>query len=179
MKKGFTLIELLIVIAIIGILSGIVATSLGGQQAKARDARCVTDLQTIALALEVYNGKNSTYPTLLTTLVTDNELPRVPVDPGTSVAYPYGAYASATWFSSGTLPIDAKTNCASGTNVCAGWALGANLEQSGSTYLSQGSVLPSANTGKGSDGTTATSVQGLTSKDCQGGTTAFCYFIHN
>ena len=51
-KQGFTLIELLVVIAIIGILSTAVLTSLNSARDKARDAKKISDLKQIALALE-------------------------------------------------------------------------------------------------------------------------------
>ena len=51
-KQGFTLIELLVVIAIIGILSTAVLTSLNSAREKARDAKKISDLKQIALALE-------------------------------------------------------------------------------------------------------------------------------
>ncbi len=64
-KKGFTLIELLIVIAIIGILSGVVLSSLRASQFKADDSRRYQDLQQVKTALELYLGKHSyTLPTL-------------------------------------------------------------------------------------------------------------------
>ena len=60
--RGFTLIELLVVIAIIGMLSSVVLASLNTARAKARDARRVSDLKQMQLALELYYDSNGSYP---------------------------------------------------------------------------------------------------------------------
>jgi prepilin-type N-terminal cleavage/methylation domain-containing protein len=60
--KGFTLIELLVVIAIIGILASIVLASLNSARAKSRDARRVSDVKSIQLALELYFDACGGYP---------------------------------------------------------------------------------------------------------------------
>lgn len=60
--KGFTLIELLVVIAIIALLSSVVMSSLNTARAKARDARRLTDMNSIQLALEMYHNKFGKYP---------------------------------------------------------------------------------------------------------------------
>ena len=61
--KGFTLIELLVVIAIIGILAGLVLTSMSGARASARDAKRISYLDQIAKALAIYYNVNGEYPT--------------------------------------------------------------------------------------------------------------------
>src|SRR3990167_4664228 len=61
-KKGFTLIELLVVIAIIGVLSTVVLSQLNEARAKARDARRISDLKNIQIALELYRHNNGFYP---------------------------------------------------------------------------------------------------------------------
>jgi general secretion pathway protein G len=60
-QKGFTIVELLVVIVVIGILAAIVTVAYGGIQAKARDSRRLSDMQTIASELELYKAQNSMY----------------------------------------------------------------------------------------------------------------------
>ncbi|MFA6397853.1 MAG: type II secretion system protein [Candidatus Paceibacterota bacterium] len=59
---GFTLIELLVVVAIIGILSSIVLTSLNKARSKGRDARRNSDIHQIQNALAMYYDINGQYP---------------------------------------------------------------------------------------------------------------------
>ena len=60
-RKGFTLIELLVVIAIIGLLASIVLVSLNSARAKARDAKRVSELKQIQIALEFYYDRANSY----------------------------------------------------------------------------------------------------------------------
>lgn len=59
---GFTLLELLVVMAIIGILAAIGIASFSGVQAKARDARRKSDIESFARALEMFYNDNGRYP---------------------------------------------------------------------------------------------------------------------
>ncbi len=119
-SKGFTLIELLVVIAIIGILSAIVLASLQGAKAKGRDARRISDIKQLQLALELYYDANSYYPTVAqaplasgsTLLTSAGYISVLPTDPsGGTAAYGYFAYPSSC----------------SGT-TCTGYIVGAKLE---------------------------------------------------
>jgi len=62
LKKGFTLIELLIVMAIIGILSSIVAVNFVSGSREARDARRVREVYQIGHALQMYYSETGEYP---------------------------------------------------------------------------------------------------------------------
>jgi len=89
--RGFTLIELLVVIAIIGILSAVVLTSLNSARQKARDARRISDLKQIQLALELSYDANGSYPTALdtTSIVTPGYMAALPQDPTDDTAFGY------------------------------------------------------------------------------------------
>ena len=84
-QAGFTLIELLVVIAIIGILASIILASLSTSQAKGRDARRVSDIKQIELALGLYYDANSYYPLTIygapSVLVSGGFISSVPYDP--------------------------------------------------------------------------------------------------
>jgi len=62
MKKGFTLIELLVVVAIIGMLSSVVLSSLNSARGNARDARRAQDGKQVATAIELRYNATNTYP---------------------------------------------------------------------------------------------------------------------
>ena len=95
-NKGFTLIELLVVIAIIGILSSVVLASLNSARKKSRDAKRISDIKQLQLALELYYNDNSAYPTTLAALKTGGFIPSVPIDPLTTPAYQYAALKGST-----------------------------------------------------------------------------------
>ncbi len=61
-NRGFTLTELLVAVAIIGILSSIVLTSMSGARNRAKDGKRISDIMQIQLALELYYDTNSAYP---------------------------------------------------------------------------------------------------------------------
>ena len=62
--SSFTLIELLVVVAIIGLLLSIVLVSLNNARMKARDARRISDMRQIRLALEMYYNTYGRYPSI-------------------------------------------------------------------------------------------------------------------
>lgn len=114
-KQGFTLIELLVVIAIIGILSSVVLASLNSARQKSRDAKRVSDVKQLQLALELYFDSNGGYPSGLTpaTLVTPGYIATIPKDPVGGGDYSYS-------------PINAG---------CTSYHIGATLEDSTHTVL--------------------------------------------
>jgi prepilin-type N-terminal cleavage/methylation domain-containing protein len=63
-NQGFTIVELLIVIVVIGILALLVITTYSGIQAKARNSKRQTDIQSIQTQLEAYFSQNGFYPSL-------------------------------------------------------------------------------------------------------------------
>ncbi len=100
MKKrlsyGFTLIELLVVIAIIALLSSIILASLNTANAKGRDAKRVSDISQIRLALTVYFDANNSYPSSIygTALTSGGYISTMPTDPSGNTQYSYAAYQS-------------------------------------------------------------------------------------
>lgn len=61
-NHGFTLIELLIVVAIIAILAAIAVPNFLEAQTRAKVARCVADMRSIATAIETYHIDANHYP---------------------------------------------------------------------------------------------------------------------
>ncbi|OHB19739.1 MAG: hypothetical protein A2854_03750 [Parcubacteria group bacterium RIFCSPHIGHO2_01_FULL_56_18] len=121
-QHGFTLIELLVVIAIIGILSSVVLASLNSARKKGRDARRISDVKQIQLALELYydgSGSNE-YPeeesSRVPSALAPTYISTIPVDPQTGVGYDYNNLTAG----------DAGCNAASA--VCPSYVLGAHIE---------------------------------------------------
>ena len=113
-KRGFTLIEILVVVAIIGILAGVVLVGLRGTGPQARDSRRAADLRQVQNGLELYYNKYSKYPTVATWALLKDELvgttaaPRtlgisnIPQDPvndtATSKVYSYATDTGGTTY---------------------------------------------------------------------------------
>ncbi len=80
-RAGFTLVELIIVMAIIGILAGVVLVNVGPQREKARRTRAIADIKEMDTMLEIYHADNGDYPTSqqgLQALITEPSTPPVP-----------------------------------------------------------------------------------------------------
>lgn len=100
-KKGFTLIELLVVIAILGIIATMVLSQVNQVRIKSRDARRLSDLKEMKLALSIFFDANRRYPTnaewVADQLASDVSpycgdkrcMPVVPKDPRGGARYPY------------------------------------------------------------------------------------------
>ena len=62
-KGAFTLIEVLVVVAIIGILAGILMPVIASSKRKARQAQCMSNLRQISLGFQLYHGDfNDKFP---------------------------------------------------------------------------------------------------------------------
>jgi general secretion pathway protein G len=80
-SNGFTLVELIIVMAIIGILAGVVLVNVGSQRDKATRARAIADIKEMDTALEIYHADNGFYPTTqqgLQALLSEPNSPPIP-----------------------------------------------------------------------------------------------------
>ncbi len=132
MKKhrGFTIIELLVVVAIIGILSSIVMVSLSSSKQKSRDAKRVSDIKTLQLALATYYSDNLQYPTNLSPLV-PNYLPVLPRDPSGTVACTSGSEASCYYYNG----YRSGSGGCTASNPAVLYQLGAKLEDVSSQAL--------------------------------------------
>ncbi|MFQ5876543.1 MAG: type II secretion system protein [Acidobacteriota bacterium] len=80
-QDGFTLMELLIVIAIIGILVGIVLPKLTQTPQKAKEAVLKQNLFILRDVIDQYFADKGKYPDSLQTLVDEGYIRKLPVDP--------------------------------------------------------------------------------------------------
>ena len=103
-KSGFTLIELLVVISIIGILATTVMTSLNTARFKARDARRLSDIHQIQLALQLYYDSRGRYPADLSDLA-PTYIGSKPLDPDGTSDYQYCITLNGTSYHLGTRDI--------------------------------------------------------------------------
>ncbi len=140
-KKGFTLIELLVVIAIIGILSSVVLASLSTARQKSRDAKRISDLGQIQLALELFFDSVQSYPSTtpgiastatmeggVIRLTNSSFLPQTPVPPaGGSAKYYYRGITSAA--------VECAALGVGDTTACTTYALAVTLERPDNTVL--------------------------------------------
>lgn len=80
-ESGFTLIELIIVVTLVGILVAIAMPNLLDQPRRAKEAVLKTNLTAIRDTLDQYHADKGHFPTSLETLVDENYLRKIPMDP--------------------------------------------------------------------------------------------------
>ena len=74
-KAGFTLIEVLLVVAILGILAGIVVVNLSGRQEAAMIRAARASIASISTAVDLYEVDTGRFPGNLTALNNDDGAP--------------------------------------------------------------------------------------------------------
>ncbi len=93
--KGFSLIELLLVIAIMGLLTGLLLPNFSKIQTKAKETSLKSVATSLQQAIELYFVDNGTYPTgtnatvtaLAAILEASGELTKIPQNPFTGKTY--------------------------------------------------------------------------------------------
>lgn len=137
MKRGFTIIELLVVVAIIGILTGVVLVAISDSRQRARDARRKTELKSIENAIELYASyNNGKFPSSLTELHdslsaqtgSDYKLPVDSMDGQNVCTNGTNSNAACGYVLSNTL-------CSTGITGSSVYSLTARLERKGDTSL--------------------------------------------
>ena len=106
--RGFTLIKLLVVIAIIGLLSTIIAAPIQNARKKARDAKKIAELKSLQLAIEQFGESNDgNYPPTLSQL-SPAYMPLLPTFTSATTSSPRDAYAYVTYVASSTGSADQR-----------------------------------------------------------------------
>ena len=85
-ERGFTLIEIIIVFALIGILVGLALPRYQHSRRKAQEAVLKEDLFQMRKLIDQYYTDKGKYPASLRTLVEENYLRTLPLDPMTGSA---------------------------------------------------------------------------------------------
>ncbi len=74
-NAGFTLIEVLLVVAILGILAGVVAVNFGGKQKGAMIKATRSSIANLSTAVDMYEVDTGRYPGSLTSLISSDSSP--------------------------------------------------------------------------------------------------------
>jgi len=97
MKKAFSLIELIVVVTIIALLTVAGVVNYATSNKKSRDARRISDLEKMRMALEMVRQVGVTYPASISSL-SPTYLQTIPTDPksGTYLYTPGATYYTYT-----------------------------------------------------------------------------------
>ncbi|PYM11162.1 MAG: hypothetical protein DME18_14705 [Verrucomicrobia bacterium] len=85
-KRAFTLVELLVVLAILGVLAGLLLPAFGKAKEAGRAAACLSNLHQLGIALQLYaQDNNNRLPVMRDRLFETNAPPSTNVLPGVDV----------------------------------------------------------------------------------------------
>ncbi|HLP86932.1 MAG TPA: type II secretion system protein [Candidatus Paceibacterota bacterium] len=101
LNKGFTLIELLVVVAVIGVLSAIVISSINTAKMRNRDAKRISDVKALQVAIEMAKTDGISPPQVynhtgsgIFNYLVPNYISAIPVENGATYRYPYYYYCN-------------------------------------------------------------------------------------
>lgn len=129
-QRGFTLLEMMVVVAIIAILAAVLIPNFTHARAQAATSACMSNMKTIATAMELYYTDNQSYPAVTKAAV--NTITGLsaymgdqnPIDPAGSGNYEVSASESASgiwtydiWCPGTHDPSTLKSIQANGTNT--------------------------------------------------------------
>ena len=121
-KKGFTLVELIVVVTIMMVITVIGTVSFSGINKRSRDSRRMSDLEKIAIAMEIYKQENGTYPTVSSDMpsgLVSDYIDALPTDPKDYAYYytrtDYTYYLYSHMEDVGSTTGSYENNCPSGT----------------------------------------------------------------
>lgn len=143
-QEGFTIVELLIVIVVIGILAALVITTYSGIQAKARNAKRQTDINSIQTQLEAYYANNNHYPSFADLSSATWDTTNMKSLDQTALHDPSATTAGITLSQTAGAdvyqyaPLDSSgASCETNDATCATYTLTATLEAGAGTYSKQ------------------------------------------
>lgn len=88
-SNGFSFVELIVVVTIIMVITVAGTLSYQSTSQKSRDGKRMSDLQKMAVALEMYKQENGIYPNSRDLLVSSGYLQELPADPKAGFLYDY------------------------------------------------------------------------------------------
>ena len=93
--RGFTIVELVVVIAIIGILAGIVLLNMKGWKQRTETSQVQSDLKSAASAMEDARNNTNGYPTSLPSTFTASQGVTITYTSGSAAGYCINAKSTA------------------------------------------------------------------------------------
>jgi len=91
-ERGFTLIELLVVLAIMGILMGITALSLGGLTSSSKEMAMKSEKEQVQTAIDVYETQRTIGAACCTNTISSQITPSLQVGPTGVVSNTFGQF---------------------------------------------------------------------------------------
>jgi general secretion pathway protein G len=119
-NNGFSLIELVVVITIMAVITALVSINFASAGKRSRDARRMTDLEKVRIALEMIRQAGTTYPAVsaggaIPNVLMSGYIQAIPTDPKSDGSYCYDRPTNYSYILYAKMEDIGSTNIASVT----------------------------------------------------------------